>query len=498
MRGNASLYPYPTGWYAVAFGHELAAGEVKTVHYLGQDIVLFRTASGEAVAVPPYCPHLGTHLGHGGVVAGESILCPFHHWRFDASGACVEAPGCAKLPPKAKLAPFPLIEQDGLVFVFHDCEHAEGLRETPREPFAFPPLGLDGYTPNRTVQWRLRSHPQEICENTVDIAHLLPIHSLPEARILEAPVVDGASMRVLLRFTAPGDVIGMPGQDNDVQLEATLHGLGRIVARTHVVNAGVHARQAIYCTPIEGYEMDLRGVVNTKASEDAAFTESLAEMFYDAFVHDFAKDFVIWENKAYLDKPVLSSADGPVGTYRKWARQFSPARDSVKEARAAQPEPAARKPSLIALARDKVRALAQRQRPSPAPPSAVAVQRAVKSSNGAATKSAAPKIGSAREYFDTLDKRFVPSGSKGVDAVFQWKLSGQEPLAFHAIVRNGALELRDGEHQQPTVTIAMTADDYVSMVNGELDGARVFTTGRGKLSGSIPMAIKMRSIFPAS
>jgi hypothetical protein len=34
------------------------------------------------------------------------------------------------------------------------------------------------------------------------------------------------------------------------------------------------------------------------------------------------------------------------------------------------------------------------------------------------------------------------------------------------------------------------------MVNREIDGAWAFTSGRAKLSGSIPMAMKMRKIFP--
>lgn len=51
------LHPFPTGWYALGFSTELAPGEVKTVRYLGQDIVLFRTEGGEAVATRPYGPH---------------------------------------------------------------------------------------------------------------------------------------------------------------------------------------------------------------------------------------------------------------------------------------------------------------------------------------------------------------------------------------------------------------------------------------------------------
>ena len=37
-----------------------------------------------------YCPHLGAHLGHGGIINGECIECPFHAWRWktdvDSSG----------------------------------------------------------------------------------------------------------------------------------------------------------------------------------------------------------------------------------------------------------------------------------------------------------------------------------------------------------------------------------------------------------------------------
>lgn len=105
-------------------------------------------------------------------------------------------------------------------------------------------------------------------------------------------------------------------------------------------------------------------------------------------------------------------------------------------------------------------------------------------------------VTSVAEYFDTLGDRFVPEGARGVEAVFQWKLSGDGGAARYAVVRDGELELHEGEHVAPTVTIAMGASDYVRMVNNEIDGAREFTSGRAKLKGSIPMAMKMRKIFP--
>jgi hypothetical protein len=35
---------------------------------------------------------------------------------------------------------------------------------------------------------------------------------------------------------------------------------------------------------------------------------------------DVRQDFDIWNHKTYLEWPAL--ADGPVGLYRRWARQF--------------------------------------------------------------------------------------------------------------------------------------------------------------------------------
>ena len=33
-----------------------------------------------------FCPHMGAHLGMGGVVVGNSLQCPFHGWSFNVAG----------------------------------------------------------------------------------------------------------------------------------------------------------------------------------------------------------------------------------------------------------------------------------------------------------------------------------------------------------------------------------------------------------------------------
>ncbi|MDQ3037686.1 MAG: SCP2 sterol-binding domain-containing protein, partial [Myxococcota bacterium] len=109
----------------------------------------------------------------------------------------------------------------------------------------------------------------------------------------------------------------------------------------------------------------------------------------------------------------------------------------------------------------------------------------------------ARRVRSARDYFETLPQRFVPAAATGIDAVFQWELGGEGGEVFHAEVRDGALRVAPGPHERPTVALVIGADDYVRVVNGELDGMRAFTTGKGRIQGSLAAAMKMRTLFPA-
>ena len=86
--------PNPEGWYLLCESASLAPGDVVPLHYFGRELVLYRTEGGRAVVADAHCPHMGAHLGYGGVVDGEGIRCPFHHWRYDVDGA----PTCRTRP----------------------------------------------------------------------------------------------------------------------------------------------------------------------------------------------------------------------------------------------------------------------------------------------------------------------------------------------------------------------------------------------------------------
>jgi putative sterol carrier protein len=108
------------------------------------------------------------------------------------------------------------------------------------------------------------------------------------------------------------------------------------------------------------------------------------------------------------------------------------------------------------------------------------------------------QISTVQEYFATLDQRFVSEACKGVEAIFQFQLSGDTGGTWHVSVNDGSFEIAEGAHDKPTTTIKMKEGDYVKMVNGKLNGSMAFMTGKLKVTGSIPMAQRMQKIFPPS
>ena len=101
--------PMPSGWFQVAYSHDLAPAESMPLQYFDTELVLFRTESGEAKVLDAYCPHMGAHLGYGirdqagsgSRVKGDSIVCPFHGWAYNGEGQCTDR-DCAECRANAE------------------------------------------------------------------------------------------------------------------------------------------------------------------------------------------------------------------------------------------------------------------------------------------------------------------------------------------------------------------------------------------------------------
>lgn len=85
---------------------------------LGEQLVAFRTADGVA-AFKDLCIHRGTALSLGWARDGR-IVCPYHGWEYDRSGACVRIPSLPEgtpVPARARAIAYRAEERYGLVWV---------------------------------------------------------------------------------------------------------------------------------------------------------------------------------------------------------------------------------------------------------------------------------------------------------------------------------------------------------------------------------------------
>jgi nitrite reductase (NADH) small subunit len=79
----------------------------------GDNIALFRTASGNVFALRDRCPHKGGPLSQG-IVAGETVTCPLHGWNLGLDT------GQARAPDAGCVATYPVRVEDGMVWLSLD------------------------------------------------------------------------------------------------------------------------------------------------------------------------------------------------------------------------------------------------------------------------------------------------------------------------------------------------------------------------------------------
>lgn len=106
------------------------------------------------------------------------------------------------------------------------------------------------------------------------------------------------------------------------------------------------------------------------------------------------------------------------------------------------------------------------------------------------------KATNAVEVFDRMSEVFDASKASGVDAVFQFDLSGDGGGKYWVKVSGGSFEKGEGQHDSPSITISAAADDYIKVVNGDMAAMSAFMAGKIKIKGDMGLALKLQSIFP--
>lgn len=96
---------------------------------------------------------------------------------------------------------------------------------------------------------------------------------------------------------------------------------------------------------------------------------------------------------------------------------------------------------------------------------------------------------------DSLKSRFNPQAAQGMDDIFQFNISDDDD--YYMIVQDGSLDIQQGEHDNPSVTLATDRATLKGVMNGEISGMQAFMSGKLKASGNLMLATKLGDLFPS-
>src|SRR6266545_2610212 len=97
---------------------------------LGENLIAFRTTSGEVGIIQNACPHRGASMFFGRNEE-EGLRCVYHGWKFDVAGNCIDMPSEpaeSNFKNKVRARAYPTRERKGIIWAYM------GPREVP------PPL----------------------------------------------------------------------------------------------------------------------------------------------------------------------------------------------------------------------------------------------------------------------------------------------------------------------------------------------------------------------
>jgi nitrite reductase/ring-hydroxylating ferredoxin subunit len=290
-------FPVPNGWFVVAEARDVLPGATAAFKVFGTDVVLFRDELGHPHLLDAYCAHLGAHLGVGGRVEGACIRCPFHGWRYDGDrGVCTEIPygDMERIPSRARVRAYPCVERNQMIWAWHHLEGEEPFYEVPLVP------ELEGdpeWLPYEIVEFDVATCCQEMAENNVDFAHFMYVHgtdAIPDDDFF----VDGHYKRTIGgggNFVREGFGLGL--------------GVLRIDGFTTFLSS---------TTPIDEENVKVRWVFTAPVANGADAARTAAELLSAGV----SQDLPIWENKRYVDRPVVTKSEKKLLEQREWAKQF--------------------------------------------------------------------------------------------------------------------------------------------------------------------------------
>ena len=97
--------------------------------------------------------------------------------------------------------------------------------------------------------------------------------------------------------------------------------------------------------------------------------------------------------------------------------------------------------------------------------------------------------------FAMMPEAFNASAAQDLNAIFQLDITGEGGGTWNVVIKDGACQINEGTHESPNVTLTMSAETWLGIVNRELNGMQAFLSDKLKASGDIMLAQRIEQLF---
>jgi phenylpropionate dioxygenase-like ring-hydroxylating dioxygenase large terminal subunit len=216
-------------WYVACLSNELTSTRPVSRVLYDTPLVLFRPQVGSSPSCfVDRCLHRHAQLSKGVVVNGQ-LCCPYHGWVYDAAGDVVQVPSEGSSSPAAsasspcspskkgasacaarRIRTFPVVEQDGCVWVWM----GEGTPTSVTPPYRFPHFGEPGWH-GYFMTTDFENEVTHLAENFMDVPHTVFVHAgwFRSPSRIKVPIrVETRRGEVLVTYVQENDSIGFTGR----------------------------------------------------------------------------------------------------------------------------------------------------------------------------------------------------------------------------------------------------------------------------------------------
>ncbi len=158
-------------WYVAAWVKDLAPDRPFAATILDERLVFFRDGSGSLTALEDRCVHRFAPLSLGRCESGR-LRCLYHGFLYGADGRVVEIPGEERIPARAHVRHYPVVERHDWVWVWMGDPARADAELIPAAVGLSDPDWLLG-----SGQMDYAAEARLICDNLCDFSHLSYVHA---------------------------------------------------------------------------------------------------------------------------------------------------------------------------------------------------------------------------------------------------------------------------------------------------------------------------------